>query len=202
MPPKARQIRMDQRSAMSEMQALEQRTDEELEREQKYKSAALSILGARAAEKYDAKAARAYFQRAIAAARPQERMQIRRMADASLALAERRPDDLKIAVERLGQEAPSSRQLFLLRAAGLLAPPPSAGKLARARGVLLIVLIVVGLIALGFGLVKLIGLAFGGVGNVTAVWVGVLLILAVLGVLALIGRRRQAKARAARGLPG
>ena len=97
---------------MSEMQALEQRTDEELEREQKYKSAALSILGARAAEKYDAKAARAYFQRAIAAARPQERMQIRRMADASLALAERRPDDLKIAVERLGQEAPSSRQLL------------------------------------------------------------------------------------------
>ena len=62
-------------------------------------------------------------------------MQIRRMADASLALAERRPDDLKIAVERLGQEAPSSRQLFLLRAAGLLAPPPSAGKLARVRGI-------------------------------------------------------------------
>jgi len=202
MPPKARQIRMDNRSAMSEMQALEQRTDEELEREQKYKAAALSILGARAAEKYDAKASRAYFQRAIAAARPQERMQIRRMADASLALAERRPDDLKIAVERLGQEAPSSRQLFLLRAAGLLAPPPSAGKLARARGILLIVLLVVGLIALGFAVVKLIGLAFGGVGNVTAVWAGMLLILVVLGVLALVGRRRQAKARAARGLPG
>ena len=49
---------------------------------------------------------------------------------------------------------------------------------------------------------KLIGLAFGGVGNVTAVWAGMLLIVAVLGVLALIGRRRQAKARAARGLPG
>ena len=42
---------------------------------------------------------RAYFQRAIAAARPQERMQIRRMADASLALAERRPSDLKEATE-------------------------------------------------------------------------------------------------------
>jgi hypothetical protein len=202
MPPKARQIRMDQRSAMSEMQALEQRSDEELEREQKYKAAALSILGARAAEKYDAKASRAYFQRAIAAARPQERMQIRRMADASLALAERRPDDLKIAVERLGQEAPSSRQLLLLRAAGLLAPPPSAGMFARVRGILLIVLLVVGLLLVGFAVVKLVGVAFGGVGTVTAVWLGMLLIILVLGVLALIGRRRQARARAARGLPG
>jgi len=202
MPPKARQIRIDQRGAAAEMQALERKTDEELEREQKYRSAAQAILGSRAAERYDAEATREHFRKSIAAARPQERMQIRRMADASLALAERRPDDLKIAVERLGQEAPSSRQLFLLRAAGLLAPPPSAGKLARARGVLLIVLLVVGLIALGFAVVKLIGLAFGGVGNVTAVWAGMLLIVVVLGVLALVGRRRQAKARAARGLPG
>ncbi len=202
MPPKARQIRMDQRSAMSEMQALEQRTDEELEREQKFKAAALSILGARAAEKYDAKASRAYFQRAIAAARPQERMQIRRMADASLALAERRPDDLKIAVERLGQEAPSSRQLFLLRAAGIFVPPPSAGRLARVRGVALIVLLVAALLFVGFALIKLFALPFGGVSTVTAVWAGMLLIIVVLGVLALVGRRRQAKARAARGLPG
>lgn len=198
MPPKARQIRMDQRSAMAEMQALEQRSDEELEREQKYRAAALSILGARAAEKYDAQAAREYFKRAIAAARPQERMQIRRMADASIALAERRPDDLKAAVERLGQEAPSSRQLLLLRVAGLLAPPASAGMLARVRGIVLILLLVIGLIALGFGIVKLVALPFGGVGNVTAVWVGLLVIVVVLGVLALVGRRRQARARAAR----
>lgn len=198
MPPKARQIRMDQRSAMAEMQALEQRSDEELEREQKYRAAALSILGARAAEKYDAQAAREYFKRAIAAARPQERMQIRRMADASIALAERRPDDLKAAVERLGQEAPSSRQLLLLRVAGLLAPPASAGMLARVRGIVLILLLVIGLIALGFGIVKLVALPFGGVGNVTAVWVGLLVIVVALGVLALVGRRRQARARAAR----
>lgn len=202
MPPKARQIRMDQRSAMSEMQSLEQRSDEELEREQKYKSAALSILGARAAEKYDAKAARAYFQRAIAAARPQERMQIRRMADASIALAERRTDDLKIAVERLGQEAPSGRQLLLLRVAGLLSPPPSAGIFARVRGIVLILLLVAGLLALGFGIVKLFALPFGGVGTVTAVWVGMLVVILVLVVLTLVGRRRQARARAARGLPG
>ena len=84
------------------MQALETRTDEELEAETKLRAGAQAILGARAAERYDAKAAREHFRKAIAAARPQERMQLRRMADASLALAERRPDDLKQAVERLG----------------------------------------------------------------------------------------------------
>ena len=116
------------------MQALETRPDEELEREQKFKAAALAILGARAAERYDATAARAYFQRAIAAARPQERMQIRRMADASLALAERRPDDLKAAVERLGQAPPSGRQLLLLRAHGAARPAARAQPApARAR---------------------------------------------------------------------
>ncbi len=189
---------MDQRGALAEMQALETRSDEELEREQKYKSAALAILGSRAAERYDAKASRVYFQRAIAAARPQERMQIRRMADASLALAERRPDDLKIAVERLGQEAPSGRQLLLLRVAGLLAPPPGSGFLLRARGVLLIILLVILVLAIGFAVVKLVALPFGGVGNVTAVWVGMLVMIVALGVLALVGRRRQNRARAAR----
>ena len=125
MPPKPRQIRIEQRGALAAMQALQDRSDEELEREQKFKAAALAILGARAAERYDADAARDYFRRAIAASRPQERMQLRRMADASLALAERRPDDLKAAVERLGQAPPSNRQLLLLRLMGLLAPPPT-----------------------------------------------------------------------------
>jgi hypothetical protein len=197
MPPKARQIRIDQRSAMAEMQALEQRSDEELEREQKYRSAAMSILGARAAERYDVKATRAYFQKAIAAARPQERMQIRRMADASIALAERRPDELKEAVERLGQEAPSSRQLLLLRFAGLLAPAPGAGAWVRVRGVLLIIALIVGLLVAGWAVVKLVALPFGGVGNVTAVWTGLLVVIVALVVLTLVGRRRQARARAA-----
>src|ERR687888_1417481 len=131
---KQRQIRMEQRSPLAAMQRLETLPDEELEKETKYKAAALSFLGARAADRYDAKAARAYFQRAIAAARPQERMQLRRMADASLALAERRAGDLKEAVEKLGQEAPSGRQLFVLQLMGLIAPPASAGILLRARG--------------------------------------------------------------------
>ena len=144
---------------MEAIQALEQRSDEELEGETKYKSAALAILGARASERFDAEAARGYFQRAIAAARPQERMQLRRMADASLALAERRAGDLKTAVERMGQEAPSGRQMFALRAMGLLVPPKSAGILVRLRGVLLIIILIIALLAIGLGIVELIAAA-------------------------------------------
>src|SRR3954467_9479300 len=160
---KQRQIRIEQRGAMEAMQRLETKSGEELEAETKFKSAALAILGARASERYDAKAAREYFRRAIAAARPQERVPTRRMADASLALAERRPDDLKVAVERLGQEAPSGRQLLLLRVMGLAAPPPGAPLWLRARGVLIIFLPVVALVALGLGLVELVALPFGGI---------------------------------------
>jgi hypothetical protein len=201
MPPKPRQIRIEQRGALAAMEALQQRSDEELMREQKFKAAALAILGARAAERYDADASREYFRRAIAASRPQERMQLRRMADASLALAERRPDDLKEAVERLGQAPPSGRQLFLLRVMGFLAPPASAPWYLKARGFLLIVLLIVALIALGFGIVKLVALPFGGAGTTLSLILGVVVILVILGVLALVGRFRQqrAKARAAGG---
>jgi hypothetical protein len=202
MPPKQRQIRIEQRSALAAMQQLEHRTDEELEREQKYKAAALAILGARAAERYDASAARDYFRRAVAAARPQERMQLRRMADASLALAERRPDDLKEAVERLGQAPPSGRQLFMLRVMGLLAPPPGSSPLLRVRGVLLIIGLVVALLAIGFGIVELISLPAGGIGVGSAILLGLLLVIVALVVLALVGRRRRDKALAARAAGG
>lgn len=198
MPPKQRQIRIEQRGAMAEIQALEQRTDEQLEAEVKYKSAAMAILGSRAAERFDADKARAYFQRAITAARPQERMQIRRMADASLALAERRPDALKDAVQRLGQAPPSGRQMLALRAMGLLVPPASAGILARVRGVLLIVVLVIVLLALGLGVVELISLPFGGLGVAPGVLLGLFLVIAVLAVAAMIGRRRRDRAAAAR----
>src|SRR6202142_842610 len=175
MPPKQRPARIEQRGAFDAIQALEQRSDEELEAETKYKSAAMAILGARASERFDAEAARSYFQRAIAAARPQERMQIRRMADASLALAERRAGDLKDAVERLGQTPPSGRQMFALHAMGLLIPPASPGILARVRGVLLIILLIVVLIAIGLGIVQLIALPFGGIGIAPSVLLGVIL---------------------------
>src|ERR1700721_633408 len=180
MPPKQRQVRIEQRGAVDAIQALEQRSDEELEAETKYKSAAMAILGARASERFDAEAARSYFQRAIAAARPQERMQIRRMADASLALAERRAGDLKDAVERLGQTPPSGRQLFALQAMGLLVPAPSAGMLARIRGVLLIIALIIVLLAIGLGLVELVSLPFGGIGIAPGVLLGLFVVIAAL----------------------
>jgi len=185
MAPKQRQIRMEQRS------------DEELESETKYKSAAMAILGARASERFDAEQARAYFQRAIAAARPQERMQIRRMADASLALAERRAGDLKDAVERLGQTPPSGRQMFALRAMGLLIPSSSAGILARVRGILLIIALIIALLALGLGIVELISLPFGGLGIAPGVLLGLFLVIAVLAAVAAVGRRRRDRAKSA-----
>lgn len=192
---------MEQRGATEAIERLEQRSDEELEAETKFKSAAMAILGARAAERFDAVKARSYFQRAIAAARPQERMQIRRMADASLALAERRAGDLKNAVERLGQKPPTGRQMFALQAAGLLLPPAGAGGVVRARGVLLIVLLVIALLALGLGVVELVSLPFGGLGLAPGVLLGLFLVAAVLAVLALYGRRRRDRALAAARAP-
>jgi hypothetical protein len=198
MPPKQRQVRIEQRNSIQAIQALEERSDEELEAETKYKSAALAILGARASERFDAEVARGYFQRAIAAARPQERMQIRRMADASLALAERRAGDLKEAVERMGQEPPSARQLFALRAMGLLVPTSSAGVVARVRGVLLIILLIVLLIAIGLGIVELVSLPFGGIGLAPGVLLGLFVAIAAVAIIAMIGRRRRDRAREAR----
>lgn len=197
MAPKQRQIRVEQRGAQQAIQALEQRSDEELETETKYKSAALAILGARASERFDAEQARAYFQRAIAAARPQERMQLRRMADASLALAERRAGDLKEAVERLGHTPPSGRQMFALRAMGLLIPPASAGAMARIRGILLIIALILLLLALGLGIVELIALPFGGLGLAPGVLLGLFVAIAGVTIAAMIGRRRRERASAA-----
>ena len=191
-------MRVEQRSQLAAMQQMESRSDEELEAETKFKAAAQAILGARAAERYDAKAARAHFQRAIAAARPQERLQLRRMADASLALAERRADDLKRATERLGVEAPSNRQLLGLRFMGLVAPPKSAGVLARIRGVLIIIALVVGILLLGFGIVSLVALAAGGMSLDLRIFWGFVLVVVAIGVLAFFGRRRQKRAQAER----
>jgi len=200
-PPKQRQIRIEQRGSIEAIQALEHRSDEELENETRHKSAALAILGARAAERFDADKARGYFQRAIAAARPQERMQLRRMADASLALAERRPGDLKEAVERLGQAPPSGRQLLALRAIGLLVPPGSAGILARLRGIVLILILLIVLIALGLGIVELVSLPFGGIGLAPGILLGLFVAIAILATIAAVGKRRRNRAQEAAGRP-
>jgi hypothetical protein len=187
---------MESKSALAHLQLLETRSDEELESETKFRSAAQAILGARAAERMDAKRAREHFRAAIAAARPQERLQLRRMAEASLALAERRPGDLKVAAEKLGQTPPSNRQLMMLRFMGLIAPSASAGILARLRGILIFLGIVIAILALGFGLVKLIALPFGGLSTSLSIFWGFMLVAVALGVLIVIGRRRQKRARA------
>jgi hypothetical protein len=195
MPPKPRQVRMESKSALSAMQKLESRSDEELEAETRFRAAAQAILGARAAERMDAKRSREHFRAAIAAARPQERLQLRRMAEASLALAERRAGDLKVAAEKLGQTPPTNRQLMALRFMGLVAPPPGASVWLRARGILLIILLVVALLALGWGIVQLVSLPFGGIDKGVSIFWGFLLVCVVLGVLFLFGRRRQKRAR-------
>src|SRR5687767_4447134 len=177
--------------ALAAIPQLEARTDEQLQSESKHRVAAKAILGARAAERYDVKAARKYFNEALAGSHPLERPALRQMMKASLALAERRPDELKEAMEKLGQEAPSSRQLFMLRMMGLLIPPASAGILARVRGILLILALLIIVLAVGLGLVKLIALPFGGIVTGPGIFFGFQLVVAVIGVLVLRGGRRQ-----------
>jgi hypothetical protein len=193
-----RTMRVQQKSQLSAMQQMETRSDEELESETRYRAAAQAILGARAAEKYDAKKARAHFQRAIAAAAPQERLQLRRMADASLALADRRADAFKQATERLGVEGPTNRQLWGLKFMGLVAPPASAGSFARVRGIAIVVGLIVAILLIAFGIVNLVSLPFGGLSLDLGIFYGFLLVLVALGVLIFLGRRRQAKAKSDR----
>lgn len=182
---------------LSAIPELENRTDEQLQSESKHRAAAKAILGARAAERYDAEAARKYFNEALAASHPQERPMLRQMMKAALAQAERRPDELREAMEKLGQEPPSNRQLLLLRLMGTIAPPPNSSIWLRIRGFAVLILLVVVIVAVGFGIAKLIALPFGGVGTLGAILLGLVIVAAVLGVLALVGRRRQDKARAA-----
>jgi hypothetical protein len=195
---KQRQTKMQyQVGTLGAIQQLEDRTDEQLLSETKHRAAARAILGARAAEKYDATLARRYFNEALVGCNPRERPALRQLMKASLAQAERKPDELKEAMEKLGQAPPSGRQMLVLRLMGLISPPESAPRWQRARGFMLLLAIVFVLLALGFGLAKLVALPFGGVGTLGAVLIGFVIIVLVLGVLTLLGRRRQARAQAA-----
>jgi hypothetical protein len=195
---KQRQTKMQyQVGTLGAIQQLEDRTDEQLLSESKHRSAARAILGARAAEKYDAKLARQYFNEALVGCNPRERPALRQLMKASLAQAERKPDELKEAMEKLGQAPPSNRQMMVLRLMGLISPPESAPRWQRIRGFVILLALVFVLLAIGFGLAKLVALPFGGVGSLGAILIGLVIIVAVLGVLTVLGRRRQAKAQAA-----
>jgi hypothetical protein len=198
MPKQQRMMRVEQRGQMAAIQQLESRSDEELEAETRYKAVAQAILGSRAAERQDAKRARAHFQRALAAARPQERIYIRRQAEAALAFAERRADDYREAVGRLGGEVPSGWSMFGFRLLGMIAPPASAGIVARLRGIVLAVALVALIVGVGFGIIYGIGTAAGGISIPFSVFWGFILMACALAVAAYIGRRRQKQARARR----
>ncbi len=198
MAKQQRMMRVEQRSQLAAIQQLESRSDEELEAETRYKAAAQAILGSRAAERQDAKKARAHFQRALAAARPQERIYIRRQAEAALAFAERRADDYREAVGRLGGEVPTGWSMFGFRLLGVIAPPASAGIVARLRGIVLAIILVALIVGVGFGIIYGIGAASGGISIPFAVFWGFILMACVFAVMAYIGRQRQKKARAKR----
>jgi hypothetical protein len=197
-----RQIRIEPKNQMAQMQALESKSDEELAAETRYRALAQAILGSRAAERYDAPAARAHFQKALAAARPQERLQLRRMADASMALAERRAGDLKVAAERLGMEAPSRWALFGLRVFGFIAPPKTASTLVRLRGGLAGFLLVIGFIAaiwgIPFGILSGVGAATGGISVADRSFYAIAAAVLIVIGLVILGRRRSRNAQAKR----
>jgi hypothetical protein len=192
--PQRKQMRI---GVLGAVEQLQDRSDEELLRETRHRAAARVILGERAAQRMDSKQARAYFNEAMAGAHPQERPMLRQITKAALAQAERRPDELRDAMEKMGQAPPSNRQLMALRFMGLVFPPPGSSFALRARGVAILMLIVLVLLAVGFGLAKLVALPFGGVGTIGAILLGLLIVVAILGVLTLLGRRRQARAQAA-----
>jgi uncharacterized integral membrane protein len=192
---KQRAVRIEQKSQLAAIQQLESRTDAELETETRYRAAAQAILGARAAQKLDPVKTRAHFQRAIAAAPPQERLPLRRMAETAMAQAERRAGDYKKAKERIGQPA-SGREVFMLRMLGMVAPPKSAGGLARARGIVIAVALVIAILLLCFGIVNLVSLPFGGISLDLGIFYGFVVLLLAIVVLAVVGRRRQRRAQA------
>jgi membrane protein implicated in regulation of membrane protease activity len=81
---------------------------------------------------------------------------------------------------------------------GLLLPPASAGLLARARGILLLCVLIVLVFGVAFGLVTGVAAAAGGLSLDTRIFYSIILVLIALGVLIYTGRRRQRRAKAQR----
>jgi uncharacterized protein YhhL (DUF1145 family) len=81
---------------------------------------------------------------------------------------------------------------------GLVAPPASAGIIARVRGIVLVIVLIIAILLLGFGIVNLVALPFGGLSLDLGIFYGFVLVLIALGVLVYFGRRRQRAAQAKR----
>ena len=83
---------------------------------------------------------------------------------------------------------------------GIIAPPASAGIARRIGGVLLLLLAVVLAILLGWAIVQLIALPFGGIGTGVSFFWGFLLVCIVLGGLIVL-RPPAPEARRGRARP-
>jgi membrane protein implicated in regulation of membrane protease activity len=81
---------------------------------------------------------------------------------------------------------------------GLVAPPKSAGTLARIRGIVLVITLILAILLIGFGIVNLVALPFGGLSLDLGIFYGFVLVVIAFGVLAFYGRRRQRRAKSER----
>jgi membrane protein implicated in regulation of membrane protease activity len=81
---------------------------------------------------------------------------------------------------------------------GLVAPPSSAGALARVRGIVLLILLIAVVFGIGFGIITGIAAAAGGLSTGVKFFYDIVLILIVVGVFAYLGRRRQKRMKAER----
>jgi hypothetical protein len=61
----------------------------------------------------------------------------------------------------------------------------------------LIILLILVLLALGLGVVELVSLPFGGLGLAPGILLGLFVVIAALGVVAAVGRRRRDRAKKA-----
>src|SRR5436190_1136558 len=75
------------------------------------------------------------------------------------------------------------------------APAPGAPIWRRAAGILLVLALIVAALAIGWGIVQLVSLPFGGLDPTISIFWGFCLVAITLGVLAFVGRRRQNRAR-------
>jgi hypothetical protein len=121
-------------------------------------------------------------------------MQLRRMADASLALAERRRTTSSRPSSASGRRRPAAASSSCCASWGCWRRRPARVPRPGPR-IAIILAIVVVLLLLGWGIVELVALPFGGVSTAGGLLLGVVVIALILGVLALVGRRRQARAK-------